>query len=195
MLSREEERGYELHQQRVVQAQMEADRRGRETDKVDAAYANAKAQPPDIIGPTRASTFPEDAKGRKQRPVASGVMDYFPDAIVAVAQVSWAGNEQHNPGTPLHWARNKSSDEADAMMRHFLQRGSVDDDGIRHSAKMVWRALALLQKEIEAAQSPRVESEPEYRKRMGFDDPIAKQQQTSNRNAEIDNTPDARYMS
>jgi hypothetical protein len=35
------------------------------------------------------------------------------------------------------------------MMRHFLQRGTVDTDGTRHSAKMVWRALALLQKEIE----------------------------------------------
>ena len=113
----------------------------------------------DIIGPTRASTFPESAAGRKQRPVASGVLDYFPDALVAVAQVSWAGNEQHNPGTALHWARNKSSDEADAMIRHFLQRGSVDDDGIRHSAKMVWRALALLQKEIEVEQNLRLNYE------------------------------------
>ena len=103
----------------------------------------------DIIGPTRASTFPSDASGRKQHPVASGVLDYFPDALVAVSNVSFLGNEQHNPGQPLHWARNKSSDESDALMRHFLQRGELDDDGIRHSAKMAWRALALLQKEIE----------------------------------------------
>jgi hypothetical protein len=104
--------------------------------------------------PTRATTFPHDAQGRKQRPVASGVLDYFPDALVAVAEVSFRGNEQHNPGEPLHWARGKSMDEADAMIRHFLQRGKwdVEKDGsrIRHSAKMVWRALALLQKEIEA---------------------------------------------
>lgn len=100
--------------------------------------------------PTRATTFPDTSEGRKNRPVASGVLDYFPDAIVALAHVSWTGNEQHNPGKPLHWARGKSGDEADALMRHFLQRGTIDTDGIRHSAKVAWRALALLQKEIEA---------------------------------------------
>ena len=99
--------------------------------------------------PIRATTFPEDAAGRKSRPVASGVLDYFPDALVAIAHVSWVGNEQHNPGQPLHWDRSKSTDEADAMLRHFLQRGMMDTDGVRHSAKMAWRALALLQKEIE----------------------------------------------
>ena len=100
--------------------------------------------------PMRASTFPSDAAGRKTRPVASGVLDYFPDALVAVSQVSWMGNEQHNPGQALHWNRAKSGDEGDAMLRHFLQRGLIDDDGVRHSAKLAWRALALLQKEIEA---------------------------------------------
>ena len=40
-------------------------------------------------------------------------------------------------------------DEADTLLRHFLQRGSLDEDGIRHSTKVAWRALALLQKEIE----------------------------------------------
>lgn len=87
---------------------------------------------------------------RKCYPVASGVLDYFPDAIMEVALVSWTGNEQHHPGEPLHWDRSKSTDEADAQMRHFLQRGTRDTDGMRHSAKNAWRALALLQKEIEA---------------------------------------------
>lgn len=100
--------------------------------------------------PTRASTLPTDGAARKQYPVGSGVLDYFPDALVAVAKVSWAGNEQHNPGQPLHWARGKSTDEADTMIRHFLQRGSLDTDGLRHTAKMAWRALALLQKELES---------------------------------------------
>jgi hypothetical protein len=85
----------------------------------------------------------------KHFPVASGVMDYFPDAIVAVAYVSYVGNQQHNPGQPLNWNRDKSGDEADTLMRHFLQRGTFDAKGVRHSAKMAWRALALLQKEIE----------------------------------------------
>jgi hypothetical protein len=102
--------------------------------------------------PTRATTLPDEAKERKTYPVASGFMDYFPDAIVAVSNISHRGNEQHNPGQPLHWARGKSTDEADTMLRHFLQRGTLDTDGVRHSAKMCWRALALLQKEIEEEQ-------------------------------------------
>ena len=100
--------------------------------------------------PTRATTLPSDPSERKTYPIASGVLEYFPDALVAVAHVSWKGNQQHNPGQPLHWAREKSTDEADTMIRHFLERGKLDSDGIRHSAKMAWRALALLQKEIEA---------------------------------------------
>lgn len=96
-------------------------------------------------------------KERKQHPVATGVIDYFPDALVAVSNVSFVGNEQHNPGLSLRWDRSKSTDESDALMRHFIERGKFDTDGLRHSAKMAWRALALLQKEIEAA---RAEKEP-----------------------------------
>lgn len=102
--------------------------------------------------PTRATTLPEDAAERKTFPVASGFLDYFPDAIAAVSHVSWMGNEQHNPGQPLNWNRSKSTDESDTMLRHFLQRGTLDTDGQRHSAKMVWRALAILQKEIEGGK-------------------------------------------
>jgi hypothetical protein len=91
---------------------------------------------------------------RKQRPVATGVIDYFPDAILELARVSWIGNEQHNPGTPLHWDRSKSTDEADALMRHFIERGTVDVDGVLHTAKVAWRALAMLQKELEATTPP-----------------------------------------
>lgn len=105
--------------------------------------------------PTRATTLPVEPAHRKKRPVASGVLDYFPDALVAISEVSWHGNEQHNPGQPLHWARDKSTDEADTMIRHFLERGTLDVDGLRHTAKMAWRALALLQKEIEAEQGER----------------------------------------
>ena len=72
--------------------------------------------------------FPADAKERKTYPVGTGVADYFPDALIAVAHVSFVGNEQHNPGTPLHWDRSKSGDESDALMRHFLERGTLDSD-------------------------------------------------------------------
>lgn len=102
--------------------------------------------------PNRASTLPTGGVERKTYPIATGVLDYFPDAIVALAHISHIGNEQHNPGQPLHWARGKSVDQDDTLMRHFMQRGTLDVDGVRHSAKMAWRALAILQLEIEAAQ-------------------------------------------
>ena len=87
---------------------------------------------------------------RKETPVFSGVLMYFPDAIKAVARCSFQGNEQHNPNTHLHWDRSKSGDELDALTRHLLDAGTFDTDGIRHSAKVAWRALANLQKEIES---------------------------------------------
>jgi hypothetical protein len=96
--------------------------------------------------------LPTDAARRKALPIATGVIDYFPDAIVAIAELSRLGNDQHNPGAPLHWDRSKSTDEGDALMRHFVERGTVDTDGARHSAKVAWRALAGLQKEIEKSR-------------------------------------------
>jgi hypothetical protein len=98
-------------------------------------------------------TLPTDAKERKGLPVVTGVLDYFPDAIVEIARVSKAGNDQHNPGEPLHWAREKSTDHADCIGRHLMERGTRDADGMRHTAKMAWRALALLQQEIEDAEA------------------------------------------
>lgn len=94
--------------------------------------------------------LPSDSQERKKYPIATGVLDYFPNAIAEIARVSYEGNEQHNPGEPLHWARGKSTDQADTIIRHFLERGKRDVDGMRHSAKLAWRALALLQLEIEA---------------------------------------------
>lgn len=86
---------------------------------------------------------------RKQMPVFTGVLRYFPDAIKEVAKVSYTGNQQHHPDKPLHWDRNKSTDELDALSRHLIDAGTFDDDGMRHSAKVAWRALANLQKELE----------------------------------------------
>ena len=86
---------------------------------------------------------------RKSKPVFSGVIKYFPDAILEVARCSKAGNDQHHPDLPLHWDRTKSSDHLDALARHLIQAGQIDDDGILHSTKVAWRALANLQVEIE----------------------------------------------
>lgn len=91
----------------------------------------------------------KEAEDRKKTPVFSGVLQYFPDAIKEVSKVSLAGNNQHHPEKPLHWDRNKSTDELDSLSRHLIDAGTLDTDGIRHSAKVAWRALANLQKELE----------------------------------------------
>ncbi len=99
---------------------------------------------------TSTDDYVEDkAKQRKNTPVYSGVINYFPDAIIDVAKCSFAGQKQHNPHLPLAWDRSKSGDELDALARHLIDAGKIDSDGIRHSAKVAWRALANLQKEIE----------------------------------------------
>jgi hypothetical protein len=100
---------------------------------------------------TKSGGLPKDATERKQTPIASGVLDYFPRAIAAIAHCSKVGNDQHNPGQPLHWDRTKSTDEADCLIRHFMERGTIDTDGVRHSTKCAWRSLSLLEKELEAA--------------------------------------------
>jgi hypothetical protein len=91
------------------------------------------------------------AADRKATPVFSGVLKYFPDAINELARCSMAGQKQHAPDEPLQWHREKSGDELDALARHLLEAGTIDDDSIRHSTKVLWRAAANLQKELELA--------------------------------------------
>lgn len=99
-------------------------------------------------------------------PITTGVLDYFSNALAEVAKVSKAGNDQHNPGQQLHWARGKSTDQADCIARHLIGRGTFDTDGQRHSAKLAWRALALLQEELEAEVYPQ-KPPPEKPERPG----------------------------
>jgi hypothetical protein len=96
------------------------------------------------------SNLPTNPNERKGIPLYSGVLKYFPDALCAVAECSQKGNDQHHPDKPLHWDKSKSTDEGDALLRHLVDAGTVDTDGIRHSAKVAWRALALLQRELDA---------------------------------------------
>ena len=92
------------------------------------------------------------AEERKGIPVYSGFVKYFPRAILAVARLSKVANDQHNPGEPLHWAKEKSQDEQDALMRHLIDdilSDKIDSDGIMHITKVAWRAMANLERELE----------------------------------------------
>jgi Domain of unknown function (DUF5664) len=85
---------------------------------------------------------------RKEYPMATGLMDYFPDALAEVSHVSWLGNQKHNPGQPLHWSRGKSADHDDCIMRHMATR-AAHDGNVLHLAEVAWRALASLQIALE----------------------------------------------
>lgn len=108
------------------------------------------------------SYLPTDDKARKALPIFDGCLMYFPDALLAIAEVSRIGNEQHNPGEPLHWAREKSMDQFNTGLRHQMDHrlgARYDSDGARHLAKAAWRILAALQLDIEAErleQAPKI---------------------------------------
>lgn len=104
--------------------------------------------PLDDPEPSRQRLIDTDSATRKTFPMALGLLDYFPDALAAVAQVSYLGNQKHNPGELMHHARGKSMDHADCIVRHLVGRGGFDGD-LRESAALAWRALALLQEELE----------------------------------------------
>lgn len=102
----------------------------------------------------KAGHLPDGDAARKALPLATGCLDYFPKALLAVAQLSQIAMDQHNPGKPLFWDRTKSKDEDNCLIRHFADRGTRDTDKVRHRVKVAWRALASLQKEMEADPEP-----------------------------------------
>ena len=93
--------------------------------------------------------LPTDDKERKKIRIKQCFLDYFPDAIVDVAKLSWHANEQHNPGTVPHWDRSKSGSELDSLLSHLMDAGELDADGFLHDTKVAWRAMANLQKRLE----------------------------------------------
>lgn len=92
----------------------------------------------------------EDHARRKGQPLARGVLYYAPDALAYVAEVSVTGNDQHNPGQPLHWAKDKSTDHGDCILRHQVDFDELDKDGKLHAGKVAWRALMQLQTLLES---------------------------------------------
>lgn len=101
-------------------------------------------------------TLPTDSEARKQIPMFSGCIKYFPAAIAGVAKISKAGNDKHNPGQELHHDRSKSLDHADCIVRHLadvadliakLERGenTNPEQILAEVSSLAWRALAYSQ--------------------------------------------------
>lgn len=85
----------------------------------------------------------------KSCPLTEGCLDYFPNALAAIASHSKYGNDKYNAGQPMHWAFNKSTQHADSAARHLVKRGTTDPEtGKSHTIGLAWRALALLETEL-----------------------------------------------
>jgi hypothetical protein len=104
-------------------------------------------------------TLPTDSQARKQIPLLSGCLRYFPAALAGVARISKQGNDKHNPGEPLHHARGKSSDHGDCILRHLVDlqdhlAAGNESEALAEADAIAWRALALSQELHEASGLP-----------------------------------------
>lgn len=121
-------------------------------DCYPSLHARRIQMPAPAPKPPAGLSLPDDDAKRGEYPMAHGLLDYFPNALAEVSKVSKIGNEQHNPGEPMHWARDKSTDHENKILRHLVDRGKFDGRGVRHTARLAWRALAMLQAELEAEE-------------------------------------------
>lgn len=119
-----------------------------QADEIAAMRPTLDAFAPNIVVEPKAKPAlrPKTSAERKAEPVVTGAMRYFPDAIAAMARLSVAGNNKHNPGEPLHWARGKSMDQDDCAGRHLLNPDAIDPEtGETELTAAFWRMGAALQ--------------------------------------------------
>lgn len=96
--------------------------------------------------------IPQDDARRKAAPMARGLLHYFPAALFEIAAHSLAADLKHNGKNPdgPTWARGKSSDHEDCIVRHTIDAGKPGTPGrMYHLTARAWRALAALQEECE----------------------------------------------
>lgn len=68
---------------------------------------------------------------------------------MALAALNVQGNMQHYGNTDnVQWKHLVSNKHIDKLLNHVLDHGTVDTDGVRHSTKVAWRALANLEEEL-----------------------------------------------
>lgn len=116
---------------------------------INLQMRSASYQEAEALAAEATASLPEDDTTRLSYPMFDGLLAYFPNALAEVSRVSKVGNDQHNPGEKMHWNRSKSKDHANKIARHLIDVGKKDARGVRHSARLAWRALALLQEELE----------------------------------------------
>lgn len=98
--------------------------------------------------------LPDDDAQRRDYPLFDGLFAYFPNTLCEVSRWSKAGNEQHNPGEELHWAKDKSTDHKNKILRHLLDAEQVNSQGFYEAVGMAWRALALCEEILVASGKP-----------------------------------------
>lgn len=108
---------------------------------------------------SRGLVLPTDTGEREQFPLWDGLMAYFPNALAQIARLSKIGNDQHNPGERMHWARGKSKDHRNKILKHLIDAGPLDAlvydaDTVAHSVKAAWRALAFAEEQLNHAGRP-----------------------------------------
>ncbi len=88
---------------------------------------------------------------RKDYPVLTGALMYFPYAFAELARLSARANEQHNPGEPIHWDYSKSIGDGNETLRHLMDScgpNPVDAEGVYHDVKVLWRAAETVERRI-----------------------------------------------
>src|SRR5690606_36410581 len=94
-------------------------------------------------------TLPTDSQERKDTPLLSGCMNYFPAALAWIARISLIGDRKHNPENkgPPHHSRGKSADHGDCIVRHTMDI----EDLKAHIARTANRDPAVIGKLLEEA--------------------------------------------
>lgn len=98
------------------------------------------------------TSLPTDSNERKNVPLYSGVFQYAPAAWVLMAEISKQGNDKHNPGEPLHHARDKSMDHPDCILRHMMDISGILANPLIDRAQLraelgqfIWRSSIWVQ--------------------------------------------------
>lgn len=127
-------------------------------DDNDPAFGRPVSMPTTFVAP---KTFlPQGDKERKDAPMFRGLLGYFPAALFGVAAHSLESDRKHNGVTDdaPYWARGKSTDHADTIVRHLTDAGGgfIDEaDTEYHLRSAAWRSLALYQEWLEKYRGAR----------------------------------------